>query len=198
MYSNELLDRYRALFSGWQTFFSAVFAIALLAAITISAQAQTFTGSISGTVTDQAGAVVPNATVTLTAVGTGLTRTTETNSNGEYNSSSLQPGAYNINVTASGFSATEISIQLAVAQEARVDAQLKIGLKGEIVQISAGEGGLLPETQNAELSNVVNQRQVVELPLITRNPYDLITLLFTNINNVDQHRNVQLALKFIF
>jgi hypothetical protein len=176
MYSNKLLDQYRAIFSSRPALFNAIFAIALLAAITISAQAQTFTGSISGTVTDQAGASIPDATVILTAVGTGQTRRATTNSNGEYHFPSLSPGVYSINITASGFSGIEINTQLAVAQESRLDAQLKVGLKGEIVQISAGEGGMMPETQNAELSNVVNQRQIVELPLITRNPYDMITL----------------------
>src|SRR6185503_2261605 len=88
----------------------------------------------------------------------------------------LPPGAYKIRITASGFSADEVNAQLTVAQELRANAQLKIGPESESVQIFAGDGGVAVETQNAGLSNVVNQRQVAELPLITRNPYDLITL----------------------
>ena len=176
MYINKFPDLYRALLSVWQALLGAVFMIAVTATIMISAQAQTYTGRISGTVTDQAGAVVPNANVTLTTVTTGQTRTAATNNNGEYNFPALPPGSYKVRVTASGFSSSEISTQLAVAQESRVDAQLKVGLETQTVEVSAAEGGMAPETQNAELSTLINQRQVANLPLITRNPYDLITL----------------------
>src|SRR5262249_2642135 len=173
---NKLPDLDRAPLHSWHALLGTVFVTALLAAMTISAQAQSFTGSISGTVTDPMGAVVPNVTITLTASDTGQTRTTTTNSTGEYLFSSLSPGTYKVRIMASGFSANEIDAQLAVAQQLRADAQLKVGVESDTVNISAGEGGLTVGTQNAELANVVNQRQVRELPLITRNPYDLITL----------------------
>jgi hypothetical protein len=137
---------------------------------------QSFTGSIQGTVTDPAGAVIPNATVTLTAVETGLTRNVTTNGAGVYTFASLPPGSYQLRITAPGFVSGSINAQLTVAQTLMANIQLKLGAESESVEISAGEGGVAVETQNSQLGNVLNQRQISELPLITRNPYDLITL----------------------
>ncbi len=148
----------------------AVLAITLMVPAAAIARAQSFTGSISGTVTDPAGAVIPNATVTLTAVDTGRTRTATTNGAGEYNFPSLPPGAYKVRVTAKNFTTSEISAQLVVAQQLRADAQLKIGVESETVEISAGEGGVAVETQNAQLSNVVNQEQIVNRRAVRPHP----------------------------
>ncbi|HKC85746.1 MAG TPA: carboxypeptidase-like regulatory domain-containing protein, partial [Blastocatellia bacterium] len=150
--------------------------LTLLALTSVPTQAQSFTGSISGAVSDPSGAVVNNATVTLTAIATGQTRTVTTNHAGEYNFPSLPPGEYKIRIAASGFTAGEISARLAVAQQLRADAQLKVGTENETVNISAGEGEVTTDRQNAELSTLLTGRQITELPLITRNPYDLITL----------------------
>src|SRR5262249_53783480 len=117
-----------------------------------------------------------NASITLTAGATGQSRATTTNNQGEYSFPSLPPGEYKIRITADGFTAREITAQLAVSQALRADAQLSVGSTNETVNISAGDDGVAVETRNAQLSNVANQRQVPELPLITRNPYDLITL----------------------
>src|SRR5262249_49678111 len=127
-------------------------------------------------VTDQTGAALANASVTLTAGATGQTRSTTTNNQGEYTFPSLPPGQYKIRITADGFASREIAAQLAVSQALRADAQLSVGSTTETVNISAGGDGGAVETRPAQRSNVVNQRQVPELPLITRNPYDLIAL----------------------
>src|SRR5262245_24831762 len=159
--------------------FSALYAALVIIALATSAAsavyAQSFTGSINGAVTDQSGAALANASITLTAGATGQTRITTTNNQGEYSFSSLPPGQYKVRITADGFVAREIIAQLAVSQALRADAQLSVGSTTETVNISESDG-VAVETQNAQLSNVVNQRQVAELPLITRNPYDLITL----------------------
>src|SRR6266498_2982776 len=156
--------------------FGALVIIILAASGASAIYAQSFTGSINGTVTDQAGATLANASITLTAGATGQARATTTNNQGEYYFPSLPPGEYKIRITADGFTSREITAQLAVSQALRADAQLSVGSAKETVNISASEGGVAVETQNAQLSNVVNQRQVTELPLITRNPYDLIAL----------------------
>ncbi|MBS1788638.1 MAG: TonB-dependent receptor [Acidobacteria bacterium] len=150
--------------------------IALAATCVSAIYAQSFTGSINGIVTDPAGAALANASITLTASATGQTRATSTNNQGEYTFPSLSPGQYKIRITANGFTVREITAQLAVSQSLRADAQLSVGEATETVNVSASGDGLAVETQNAQLSNVVNQRQVTELPLITRNPYDLIAL----------------------
>lgn len=150
--------------------------LTLLASATVPAQAQSFTGSISGMVTDPNGAVIQNATLTLTAADTGLTRATTTNHAGEYQFPSLPPGQYKIRVTAANFNSGEITAQLAVAQQLRADAQLKVGVETETVNISAGDGEVSLDKQDAELSTLLTGRQIAGLPLITRNPYDLIAL----------------------
>jgi hypothetical protein len=157
-------------------FFSALVIVALAAPGARAVHAQSFTGSISGAVTDQAGAALAAASVTLTAGATGQTRSTTTNNQGEYSFPSLPPGQYKIRITADGFTSREITAQLAVSQSLRADAQLSVGSTNETINVSASGDGVAVETQNAQLSNVVNQRQVTELPLITRNPYDLIAL----------------------
>ncbi|HKC87408.1 MAG TPA: carboxypeptidase-like regulatory domain-containing protein, partial [Blastocatellia bacterium] len=156
--------------------FGALVIIILAASGASAIYAQSFTGSINGTVTDQAGAALANASITLTAGATGQSRATTTNNQGEYSFPSLPPGEYKIRITADGFTARVITAQLAVSQALRTDAQLSVGSTNETVNISAGGDGVAVETRNAQLSNVVNQRQVTELPLITRNPYDLIAI----------------------
>jgi hypothetical protein len=160
----------------WAGVLNAGWAVALCAVILSFAQGQSFTGSISGTVNDQNGAAVTSATVTLTATETGQSRSTTTNRQGEYIFSSLPPGAYKLRVTADGFSTREINTQLSVSQQLRLDTPLSVGQTTEVLNISAAEGGLAVETQNSQLSNVVGEKQVKELPLITRNPYDLVAL----------------------
>ena len=157
-------------------FWARLGALVIVLAAASAAYAQSFTGSINGTVTDQAGAALANASVTLTAEATGQTRSTTTNDQGEYTFPSLPPGQYRIRVMANGFTSRELTAQLAVSQALRADAQMNVGSATETVNISANDDGVAVETQNAQLSNVVNQRQVTELPLITRNPYDLISL----------------------
>lgn len=155
------------------TLLLAVATLILAASLALS---QSFTGSIQGTVTDPDGAVIPNAKVALTAVGTGIARTAMTSATGDYSFVSLPPGAYQLRITAPSFVSGEISAELAVSQALRANIQLRIGAESETVEVSAGEGGVATETQNSQLGNVLTQRQISELPLITRNPYDLITL----------------------
>jgi hypothetical protein len=157
-------------------FLKVCFTIALSASLSIAAQAQSYTGSITGIVTDQNGAIVANANVSLTSVETGLTRSATSDSEGAYFFTSLPPGSYNLRVSATGFSTREIRAQLTVSQQLRLDAQLKVGGTVEIMDITVSEGGVAVDTQNSQLSNVVTERQVKDLPLITRNPYDLVAL----------------------
>jgi Carboxypeptidase regulatory-like domain/TonB-dependent Receptor Plug Domain len=157
-------------------FLKACIIVALCASLSIAAQAQSYTGSITGIVTDPNNAVIANANVSLTSVETGLTRSAISNVEGEYIFTSLPPGSYTLRISAEGFSAREIRVQLTVSQQLRLDAQLKVGGTVETLDVIAGEGGVAVETQNSQLSNVVTERQVKDLPLISRNPYDLVAL----------------------
>jgi hypothetical protein len=144
--------------------------------LTISTFAQTFTGSITGTIIDENDKAISNAAVTLTSLSTGQTKTAQTNEYGYYSFQSLQPGDYKLSASFSNFTVAEANAQLSVAQSLDVDMRLTAVRVGEAVSISAGEDQVAVETQHAELSNLVNPRQITELPLITRNPYDLVSL----------------------
>src|ERR1700756_4532351 len=98
----------------------------LLAAVSLSAQ--TFRGTILGTVTDPSGAVVSGATVMVKNTGTGLERSTQTSGDGSYSLPELPIGTYNVTVTQSGFQMfVAKGVTVDVATERRVDASLKTG-----------------------------------------------------------------------
>src|SRR6185436_17976419 len=170
------MNRSKTMKRFWRAWFNATVAVALALAPTLSMQAQTFTGSIGGKVTDQQGSAVGGATITLTAAATQQKRVTTTSEQGEFNFVSLAPGKCRLDVSATGFSTQQLNAELSVSQQLRVDAQMKVGAVSEAVNITAGEGGVAVETENSQLSNVVSQRQISTLPLITRNPYDLVAL----------------------
>src|SRR5690349_7018896 len=110
----------------------------LLAAIGLSAQ--TFRGTILGTITDPSGAVVAGAKVTVKNTGTGLERATETSADGSYSLPELPIGTYNVTVSQSGFQtfvATGVTVD--VATERRVDASLKTGEVATRVEVSADQ-----------------------------------------------------------
>src|SRR5215471_1172485 len=146
----------------------------LLAAISLSAQ--TFRGTILGTVTDPSGAVIPGAKVTVKNTGTGLERTTETSADGSYSLPELPIGTYSVTVTQSGFQTSITSnVVVDVATERRVDAALKTGQVSTTVEVS---GELLPqvETTSAELGGVLTTQAIENLPVNGRDYTKLIYL----------------------
>jgi hypothetical protein len=141
----------------------------------IALQAQTTTGSLSGTVLDQKESVVPGATVTVTNNATGAERSAETSSNGTFDFQTLQPGTYTISVEAKGFKRGVVrDIVISVASAAQVAIPLEVGLASETVTVTTAQEVI--NTTSASLTNVVNTRQVVDLPLGGRNPVDLAAL----------------------
>ena len=111
--------------------------------------AQTFRGTILGTVTDSSGAAVVGAKVTARNVDTGIERTTTTNESGEYNIPELQIGTYKVTVEKEGFQAAVTSaVSVSVAESRRVDSTLKPGRVNQQIVVSGEE---LPqvETTNA-------------------------------------------------
>jgi len=131
------------------------------------------TGTILGTVTDSAGAVVPNATITVTNTATKVAFQTVTNSAGDYNAPALNPGTYTVSAQARGFEKAVISsFTLTVNQHARVDLTLKPGAVTETVETTAQAVAL--DTDTEELANLVSQQQVENLPLNGRNFMQLL------------------------
>jgi Carboxypeptidase regulatory-like domain len=133
------------------------------------------TASIAGTVTDQTGAVVPDADVTLVNDGTQFTRAVKTNASGEYEASAIPTGSYSITVSKTGFEQIKRSgVELAVATTVTVDLQLSVGATTQTVDVS-GSAPLL-QSQTATVSGLVDPRQMLAIPLASRDFTDLVLL----------------------
>jgi hypothetical protein len=133
------------------------------------------TASLSGIVTDPAGAAVPNAKVTVTNQATGVSSSSQTDSAGAYLFPSLPIGSYRIEVTASGFQKAVISdLKLPVATNVTQNVQLKIGQTAETVEIHA-DAAVIDTTTNS-MGQVINDKTVQEIPLNGRHFTDLSLL----------------------
>ena len=132
-------------------------------------------GSIFGSVTDATGAAVPNATVTITNLGTNASETTKTNASGNYNQTRLIPGKYRVKIEAPNFKAAVIdSIVVNVDTASQTDITLQTGAVSEEVTITA-EAPLL-KTDRADVATTFESRQVTDLPILDRNFTKLILL----------------------
>jgi hypothetical protein len=131
-------------------------------------------GSLTGTVTDEAGAVIPGAEITLTNEATGVKFTVRTNEVGSYTFANLSPGRYTLSAQMTGFSPVQMTgLTVTVAQFARADVQMKIGVVTERVEVAAKVG--VVETERPTLSSVITHTQITELPFNGR--YDLSGLI---------------------
>src|SRR5438270_5067440 len=138
--------------------------------------AQTFRGTILGTVTDPSGAVVSGAKVTAKNMATGLERTTQTSADGSYSIPELPLGTYTVTVTQSGFqTAVTTGVAVDVATERRVDVQLKTGQVSETVEVS-GEALPQVETTTDTLGGTFTASAVKDLPVNGRDYQKLIYL----------------------
>ena len=142
--------------------------------LSAAAFAQTETGRITGTVTDPQAGVVPGVNVTATATATGQVRSTVTDGEGRYVLANLQPTAYELKFNISGFKGITMKVTIQVGQAVAVDAKLELGGATETVNVSGAPE--IINLANAEVSTIVNERQIQEMPLLTRNPYDLVAL----------------------
>ncbi|HEY7912641.1 MAG TPA: carboxypeptidase regulatory-like domain-containing protein, partial [Blastocatellia bacterium] len=152
----------------------AVFLV--LSVLPVSGLAQTETGQITVKASDPQGAVIPAATVTVKSVERSQTLTSTTNDEGVATITNLQPGLYEIVVSASGFANYTQRAQITAGAKLSIDASLAASGAGVVVDVVAGEGGVEVNTQTQELSNVVSAQQVTELPTLTRNPYALVAI----------------------
>jgi len=122
------------------------------------------TGTISGTVQDEKGAVIPNATVTARNTERNISRNLQTNSEGNYRFENLPVGPYEVTVEATGFSKyVQSGITLLLNQNAVVDVSMRPGGVQEVVNVT--ENAALINTSNAEVSTRFDSRRLSELPL---------------------------------
>ena len=134
-------------------------------------------GSVTGSVRDSSGAVIPNASVTVTNVQQGWVRTATTNATGDYLVPGLPAGIYNITVKAAGFDQYQVKdLVLRVAEKTRADATLTLGQMSTEVTV-AGANVAQVQTESAELSGVVTKKQINQLVLNGRNFTQLVTLV---------------------
>jgi hypothetical protein len=142
-----------------------------------SVQAQTAnSGTITGVVKDEQGAVVPGATVKVTNIGTNSERTTVTSGDGVYEISQLVPGVYKLEVEASNFAKYEQQVTVNVLSRVSVDPQLRPA--GAVAQVTVtAENTPLIETTKTEVSGLVDQRQMENLPVNGRSFASLATLI---------------------
>ncbi len=145
---------------------------AVLSAGSVMAQSQN--GRVTGTVTDATGALISGATVRITSVTTGSSRTTATDTSGTYGVEGLAPQQYDLRVSALDFATSQAALIVSVGSSNKVDIRLSVGTS-ETVQVAANAlSGI--NLQNAENSQVVDTQQLLELPSQTRNPYDFVAL----------------------
>src|SRR5262245_56818366 len=159
-----------------QSLFLLFALLSILVASAASVSAQVTTVTISGIVSDSAGAVIPNAQVTAINVETNFSRAATTDSSGQYLIQFLPIGPYRIEVTAPGFKKyVRSGIILEASRNARIDPALEAGAVTETVSISADAP--LVETNNATLGQTTNNEEITRLPLVNRDLYTLLELI---------------------
>ncbi len=141
------------------------------------ALAQQPTGAIEGTITDQSGAVLASAKISITEKATGRVIEVATNSAGYFVARALLPGTYDVKVEHSGFSAGRVeNVVVQTGQVSSVNFGLKVGATTEVVQVEGTSAQLQVDTSRQTIDGVVTAQQIVQLPLNQRNFLDLATL----------------------
>src|SRR6266852_8709280 len=164
-----------------------VLLLVLLAALPGYAQVDYATATLKGTVLDPQGAAVAGATVTVTNLNTGISRTVKTGAEGTFQFSALHPGTYKVQAEAPGFEKTIASnLQLSVGQVVVNDVQLKVGAVTDVVEIEAAPP--LIATEQTQQANTINESQVDLLPNLGRNITQAIYTL-PGVSNADAPRS---------
>jgi hypothetical protein len=155
---------------------SGYFLICVLVLLTASAAyGQAGRGSISGTVTDSSGAMLPGCHVVLLNKDTGAKQETDTSAAGLYSFISLNPGVYQVTATHSGFvSVTKEKVTVNVDQVSEVSFNLQVGAATESVTVTAETE--LVEPSNSTVGQLISAQTIDRVPLLTRNVFDLVQL----------------------
>jgi hypothetical protein len=157
---------------GW---FKPAFSLALLLALALPAFSQVEKGRFVGRIQDVQGAVVPNAQVKATNIGTNITQEAVTNPTGEFVITPVSPGQYRLTVSATGFQTITTSvIEVNVGQVVREDLTLNVGSSTTTVEVTT-ESALI-NTDSATIGTVVSNQQLTDLPLNGRGFYQLAEL----------------------
>jgi outer membrane receptor protein involved in Fe transport len=152
-----------------------LFALLLLLPSLVFAQVNT--GTLTGTVRDTSGAVVPDAMVTVRNTATGATRVVQTGNDGVYTVPGLAPSLYDVTISKTGFADYKTQATITVGSHVTLDAGLSVSQVSTTVEVVAAPGGGAEiNTQTQEVSQIVTPQQIENLPSLTRNPYDFVAL----------------------
>jgi hypothetical protein len=158
--------------------YSCVAIMSVMALITLPAihlQAQTVTGTILGNVLDSSGAAVPSANITITNQDTGVARAAVSTAEGVYNVPSLLPGKYAVEARAQGFSPVQVKdVEVSVGSNTRVDVKLQVGQVTQ--QVTVTEAIPMVETTSSEVSQVMTEEIIKEMPLNARDVQQLAVI----------------------
>lgn len=169
--------------------------VCMAGVVPVFAQASGSTAELRGQVTDPNGALVPGATVTLTDVGKGTSRTATTDESGQYIFIAVPPSDYQLKVEASArnFAASSTNITLTVGQQANIPVQLTAAGVAETVNVVAGTE--VVETDRTSQSSVIDERQITNLPISRRNylDYALLTPGVTDSDNIADSSDFRVA-----
>ncbi|MGD0938227.1 MAG: TonB-dependent receptor [Terracidiphilus sp.] len=172
-----------------------LFALLIAVFASIGASAQLSTATLSGTVTDPNGAVVPNARITLTQTDTNFVRVATSKADGTYREEFLPVGPYAVSVVAHGFKTlNRTGIILAVMQNATLDLTVEIGGTTETVSVTADVP--MVDVSDAVLGATVSNVQVENLPLVNRDTYTLLNLT-PGVQNVTNENSIGLPMEHV-
>ena len=158
--------------------------LAVVIMLAMGIMAQSNTGSITGVVQDPNGAVVPNATVKVTNMGTNETKTVQTDSAGRYDVPSLSTGTYKVTVTAGGFQETSVSeAQLAVGDKLRVDVNMSLTGVDAVVTVA---DQTRPDTEGSTLGDTINSARIADNPVNGRDFTQLLATVPGSVQTTNQ------------
>jgi hypothetical protein len=165
----------RTTFNAWRLISLCVLGLCMLF-VSFSAWAQSTvgTGSIQGTVTDQTGAVVPNAKVTITNQATSSAAHINASSAGNYSSGPIQPGDYAVRVEAKGFKTMNLPVTVQVGNTATANLQMQLGQESQVIEVQGA--AVAVNTEQSTVQGTIGLEQIENLPVNGRNFLDLAQL----------------------
>lgn len=140
-----------------------VAAVLLSLIFALSGWTQVINATLSGTVSDSSGALIPGAEITAKQTSTGVVSTVITNESGTYRFPSLQPGPYEVSSSLPGFQPQTFQVTLGTSQQIRQNFTLQVGAVAQAVEVSVAADQLLTAVSSS-VGNVLAERKVVDLP----------------------------------
>ncbi len=163
------------------TFFVCLAACLMILAASSVAWSQSVQGVITGTVTDPTGAVVPNATVTITNAGTNASQTTTTGSDGSYRFSLVPPGTYSLEIKAANFGGVRVSgIVLEASQTMAINRQLELAKTSQLVEVTAEIP--LVQTATSDLGFQVDSSTIQHAALVDRDIFGVLPFMAPSVS----------------